>query len=163
MWTKKATQKGQITCSVFKVENSVEKNNPIISGHIEQDISFSCDVVVVSYILYMHIVEEARKKERKMLEGKGLIKETDMPEKMQIQAMASASQALDLYDVFDCKSIAAHIKKEFDRKYEEGWQCVVGSHFGCFFTHSQGTFIYFALERLNFLIFKSASWPSSSS
>lgn len=47
----------------------------------------------------------------KMLEGKALIEDTDMPVKMQIQAMAAASQALDVYDVFDCRSIAAHIKK----------------------------------------------------
>lgn len=46
-----------------------------------------------------------------MLEGKALIEDTDMPVKMQRQAMAFASQALDLYDVFDCRSIAAHIKK----------------------------------------------------
>lgn len=46
-----------------------------------------------------------------MLEGKALMVDTDMPLKMQIQAMASASQALDLYDVLDCTSIAAHIKK----------------------------------------------------
>jgi dynein light chain LC8-type len=46
-----------------------------------------------------------------MLEGKAMIQDTDMPVKMQIQAMASASQALDLYDVVDCRSIAAHIKK----------------------------------------------------
>ncbi|XP_059634960.1 dynein light chain 1, cytoplasmic-like [Cornus florida] len=92
-----------------------------------------------------------------MLEGKALVKETDMPYKMQIQAMASASQALDRYDVSDCISIASHIKKEFDKIYGCGWQCVVGSNFGCFFTHSQGTFIYFAMETLNFLIFKAAS------
>ncbi|XP_027343747.1 probable dynein light chain [Abrus precatorius] len=92
-----------------------------------------------------------------MLEGKALIVDTDMPVKMQIQAMASASEALDLYDVVDCKSIAAHIKKEFDTRYGCGWQCVVGSSFGCFFTHSKGTFVYFALETLNFLIFKGAS------
>ncbi|KAL1538344.1 dynein light chain 1, cytoplasmic-like [Salvia divinorum] len=92
-----------------------------------------------------------------MLEGKGLIEETDMPMKMQIQAMASASHALDLYDALDCKSIASHIKKEFDRKYGSGWQCLVGSKFGCFFTHSKGSFIYFTLETLNFLIFKAAS------
>ncbi|KAK2645666.1 hypothetical protein Ddye_020861 [Dipteronia dyeriana] len=92
-----------------------------------------------------------------MLEGKGMIKETDMPVKMQIQAMTFASQALDLYDVFDCISIASHIKKEFDKKYGGGWQCVVGSNFGCFFTHTQGTFIYFALETINFLIFKGAT------
>ncbi|XP_012076709.1 dynein light chain LC6, flagellar outer arm [Jatropha curcas] len=92
-----------------------------------------------------------------MLEGKGMIKETDMPVKMQIQAMACASQALDIYDVFDCVSIAAHIKKEFDMMHGGGWQCVVGSNFSCFFTHKEGTFIYFSMESLNFLIFKGAS------
>lgn len=47
--------------------------------------------------------------------------------------------------------------QEFDKTYGGGWQCVVGSNFGCFFTHTQGTFIYFAVESLNFLIFKGAS------
>lgn len=46
-----------------------------------------------------------------MLEGKAMIQDTDMPLKMQLQAMSSASEALDLFDVLDCKSIAAHIKK----------------------------------------------------
>ncbi|XP_047307157.1 dynein light chain 1, cytoplasmic-like [Impatiens glandulifera] len=92
-----------------------------------------------------------------MLEGKGLIEDTDMPEKMQMQVMAAASQGLDLYDVVDCKSIAAHIKKELDMRYGGGWQCVVGSNFGCFFTHTKGTFIYFTIQTLNFLIFKGAS------
>ena len=48
-----------------------------------------------------------------MLEGKGHVEYTDMPLKMKNQSMAAASQALDLYDVLDCKSIAAHIKKVF--------------------------------------------------
>lgn len=97
-----------------------------------------------------------------MLEGKALVDDTDMPIKMQIQAMAYASEALDLFDVLDCKSIAAHIKKEFDKEYGNGWQCVVGSNFGCFFTHTKGTFIYFTLETLSFLIFKGATSLSSS-
>ncbi|KAK8991362.1 hypothetical protein V6N11_062378 [Hibiscus sabdariffa] len=67
-----------------------------------------------------------------MLKGKALIKETDMPEKMQTQAMDSASQALDFYDVSDCISIAAHIKKEFDKKYGGGWQCVGNKLDECF-------------------------------
>ncbi|KAJ0864847.1 putative dynein light chain, type, dynein light chain superfamily protein [Helianthus annuus] len=46
-----------------------------------------------------------------MLEGKAYVKDTDMQLKMQAHAMDSASQALDLYDVVDCTSIAAHIKK----------------------------------------------------
>ncbi|WZZ65227.1 hypothetical protein YC2023_076597 [Brassica napus] len=49
--------------------------------------------------------------------------------------------------------------KEFDESYGSGWQCVVGSNFGCFFTHSKGTFIYFQWETLKFLIFKGASTP----
>ncbi|KAJ0031986.1 hypothetical protein Pint_12798 [Pistacia integerrima] len=98
-----------------------------------------------------------------MLEGKAVIKDTDMPLKMQTQAMTSASQALDLYEVSDTVSIAAHIKKDFDKMYGHGWQCVVGRNFSCFFTHFKGSFIYFALESLNFLIFKGASSSSSSS
>ncbi|XP_065850065.1 uncharacterized protein [Euphorbia lathyris] len=96
-----------------------------------------------------------------MLEGKGVVMETDMPLKMQMQAMASASQALDIFDVFDYVSIATHINKEFDKKYGGGagggWQCVVGSDFSCFFTHTKGTFIYFSLESLHFLIFMAPS------
>ena len=40
-----------------------------------------------------------------------MVEDSDMPVKMQVQAMALASQALDLFDVVDCKSIAGHIKK----------------------------------------------------
>ncbi|KAF5788471.1 putative dynein ATPase [Helianthus annuus] len=89
-----------------------------------------------------------------MLEGKAYVKDTDMPLKMQVHAMDSASQALDLYDVVECTTIAAYIKKEFDSVYGGGWQCVVGTNFSSFFTHSKGSFIYFSLETLNFLIFK---------
>lgn len=39
------------------------------------------------------------------------MKDTDMQSKMQVHAMDSASEALDLYDVVDYTSIAAHIKK----------------------------------------------------
>ncbi|KAJ4708034.1 Dynein light chain, partial [Melia azedarach] len=92
-----------------------------------------------------------------MLEGKAVVEDTDMPLKMQAEAMASASQALDLYEVFDYTSIAAFIKKDFDKMYGSGWQCVVGRNFSCFLTHFKGTFIYFGLESLNFLVFKAAS------
>ncbi|KAJ3686204.1 hypothetical protein LUZ61_015368 [Rhynchospora tenuis] len=94
-----------------------------------------------------------------MLEGKARIQDTDMPLKMQSQATSCASMALDLFDVTDCKSIAAHIKREFDKRYGPGWQCVVGSNFGCFFTHKEGTFIYFSLEKLCFLIYKAVALP----
>ncbi|GJN17604.1 hypothetical protein PR202_gb04686 [Eleusine coracana subsp. coracana] len=89
-----------------------------------------------------------------MLEGKAMVEDTDMPVKMQVQAMSAAYRALDRFDVTDCRNIAAHIKKEFDMIHGPGWQCVVGSSFGCYFTHSKGSFIYFMLESLRFLVFK---------
>jgi hypothetical protein len=46
-----------------------------------------------------------------MLEGKAMVEDTDMTLKMQAQAMAAASRALDRFDVSDCRNIAAHIKK----------------------------------------------------
>ncbi|KAF3520518.1 hypothetical protein DY000_02059878 [Brassica cretica] len=55
-----------------------------------------------------------------MLEGKAMVEDSDMPVKMQVQAMAFASQTLDLFDVIDCKYIAGHIKKEFDESYGSG-------------------------------------------
>ncbi|XP_074561570.1 uncharacterized protein LOC141817842 [Curcuma longa] len=91
-----------------------------------------------------------------MLEGKAVILDTDMPLKLQLHAMSCAYTALDLFDVLDCSNIAAHIKKEFDVMHGPGWQCVVGCNYGSFFTHTTGTFIYFCLERLKFLVFKAA-------
>ncbi|KAG6511159.1 hypothetical protein ZIOFF_029214 [Zingiber officinale] len=49
-----------------------------------------------------------------MLEGKAMIQDTDMPLEMQLQAMSFACEALDLFDVLDCRSIAGHIKKSSD-------------------------------------------------
>lgn len=91
-----------------------------------------------------------------MLEGRARVEDTDMPARMQDAATSAASRALDLFDVADCRAIAGHIKTEFDKRYGVGWQCVVGANFGCFFTHSSGTFIYFSMERLSFLLFKAA-------
>nr|CAB3446362.1 unnamed protein product [Digitaria exilis] len=85
-----------------------------------------------------------------MLEGKARVEDTDMPARMQAAATSAASRALDLFD-------------EFDKRYGVGWQCVVGANFGCFFTHTSGTFIYFSLERLSFLLFKAAAAAAAAS
>nr|CAX76217.1 putative dynein light chain [Schistosoma japonicum]CAX76219.1 putative dynein light chain [Schistosoma japonicum] len=81
------------------------------------------------------------------------IKNADMDEKMQENAVHIAAAALDKYNVE--KDIAAHIKKEFDRQYNPNWHCVVGKHFGSYVTHETQHFIYFYLQGLAFLLFKS--------
>ncbi|KAG6769525.1 hypothetical protein POTOM_025165 [Populus tomentosa] len=98
-----------------------------------------------------------------MLEGKAVLRETDMPEQLQSHAMELAYQALDLHEVSDCQSIAHYIKQlttfvtakqKFDDAYGPAWHCVVGKDFGCCITHLSGSFIFFRVEMMEFLIFK---------
>ncbi|KAK9046357.1 hypothetical protein V6N11_052248 [Hibiscus sabdariffa] len=96
-----------------------------------------------------------------MLEGKAVIGDTDMLETMQQDALDLAAKALDFFDVIEATGIAQFIKKEFDRTYGTGWQCIVGTDFGSFVTHSSGCFIYFCIGSLAILLFKGSSVPES--
>lgn len=62
-------------------------------------------------------------------------------------------QAIDKWTVE--KDIAAYIKKEFDSKHGPTWHCIVGKNFGSYVTHESKHFIYFYLDSLAFLLFKS--------
>ncbi|KAK9289383.1 hypothetical protein L1049_007538 [Liquidambar formosana] len=89
-----------------------------------------------------------------MLEGKGVVRETDMPEAMQTHVMELAYQALDLHEVSDYQAIAHYIKQKFDEAYGPAWHCVVGIDFGSCVTHLCGSFIFFHVEMMEFLVFK---------
>jgi len=75
-----------------------------------------------------------------------------MPDEMQQDAIEIANQALEKFQVE--KDIAAHIKKEFDKKFSPTWHCIVGTGFGSFVTHETHCFIYFYLGRMAILLFK---------
>ncbi|KAK8527348.1 hypothetical protein V6N13_085185 [Hibiscus sabdariffa] len=92
-----------------------------------------------------------------MLEGKAVIGETDMLQTMQKVALDLAAKALDIFDVTEATEIARFIKKEFDGKYGSGWQCIVGTDFGSFVTHSCGCFIYFCVGSLAILLFRGSA------
>ena len=47
-----------------------------------------------------------------------------MPEEMQLDSVECATQALEKYNTE--KDMAAHIKKESDKKYNPVWHCIVG-------------------------------------
>ncbi|GMJ15924.1 hypothetical protein like AT4G27360 [Hibiscus trionum] len=96
-----------------------------------------------------------------MLEGKAVIGDTDMLQTMQQDALDLAAKALDFFDVTEPTGIARFVKKEFDRTYGAGWQCIVGTDFGSFVTHSSGCFIYFCIGSLAILLFKGSSVPES--
>ncbi|WJZ93399.1 hypothetical protein VitviT2T_012344 [Vitis vinifera] len=89
-----------------------------------------------------------------MLEGKAVVRETDMPEAMQNHCLELAYQALDLHEVCDRQAIAHYIKQKFDEAYGPAWHCVVGVDFGSCITHLCGNFIFFRVETMEFLVFK---------
>ncbi|XP_021906089.1 dynein light chain 2, cytoplasmic-like [Carica papaya] len=96
-----------------------------------------------------------------MLEGKAVIGETDMLQTMQQDALDLAAKALDYFDITEATEIARFIKKEFDRTWGAGWQCIVGTDFGSFVTHCSGCFIYFCVGSLAILLFKGSAGSTS--
>ena len=90
-----------------------------------------------------------------MADRKAVIKNADMSEDMQQDAIDCATQALEKYNIE--KDIAAFIKKEFDKKYNPTWHCIVGRNFGSYVTHETKHFIYFYLGQVAILLFKSGA------
>ncbi|KAK0153575.1 Dynein light chain 2, cytoplasmic [Merluccius polli] len=88
-----------------------------------------------------------------MTDRKAVIKNADMSEEMQQDAVECATQALEKYNIE--KDIAAFIKKEFDKKFNPTWHCIVGRNFGSYVTHETKHFIYFYLGQVAILLFKS--------
>jgi len=84
---------------------------------------------------------------------KAVIKNADMSEEMQQDAIDCSNQALEKFNIE--KDIAAFIKKEFDKKYNPTWHCIVGRNFGSYVTHETKHFIYFYMGQVAILLFKS--------
>eukprot|EP01003_Olkasia_polycarbonata_P002090 NODE_1442_length_540_cov_66.429735_g1365_i0.p1 GENE.NODE_1442_length_540_cov_66.429735_g1365_i0~~NODE_1442_length_540_cov_66.429735_g1365_i0.p1 ORF type:complete len:92 (+),score=15.14 NODE_1442_length_540_cov_66.429735_g1365_i0:71-346(+) len=85
--------------------------------------------------------------------SKFTIKNADMPEDMQNDALECALQATEKHNIE--KDVAGYIKKEFDRKYGATWHCIVGRNFGSYVTHESKNFIYFQYQQCAILLFKS--------
>ncbi|GBC05139.1 putative cytoplasmic dynein light chain [Rhizophagus irregularis] len=86
-------------------------------------------------------------------EEKPTIKNVDMTDEMQQEAIDCARQALEKYNIE--KDIAAHIKREFDKRHGTTWHCIVGRNFGSYVTHETKHFIYFYIGNIAILLFKS--------
>jgi dynein light chain LC8-type len=73
-------------------------------------------------------------------------------EDMQQDAIDTASVAMEKYNTE--KEIAGFIKKEFDKKYNPTWHCIVGRSFGSYVTHETKNFIFFFLNQYAVLLLK---------
>lgn len=49
--------------------------------------------------------------------------------------------------------------QEFDSTYGPAWHCIVGTSFGSYVTHSLGGFLYFSIDKVYILLFKTAVEP----
>ncbi|KAL3821185.1 hypothetical protein ACJIZ3_007090 [Penstemon smallii] len=87
------------------------------------------------------------------------LKSSDMPSAMQERALRHTRALLDSAASAGHRRpnptlLARSLKKEFDSVYGPAWHCVAGKSFGSFVTHSPGGFVYFSVDSLSFLLFK---------
>lgn len=87
-----------------------------------------------------------------MSDKRVVVKASDMAEDMIQDATEIAQEALKSNEIE--KDVAAHIKREFDKKHGTVWHCVVGRSFGSYVTHETKHFIYFYVGQLAVLLFK---------
>lgn len=87
------------------------------------------------------------------------VKAADMPALLQERAFRCARLSLDAMDKLNSKRVALALKKEFDTSYGPAWHCIVGTSFGSFVTHSLGGFLYFSMDKVSILLFKTAVEP----
>ncbi|KAJ2484719.1 hypothetical protein EV174_002226, partial [Coemansia sp. RSA 2320] len=81
------------------------------------------------------------------------IKSIDMPDTMRDAVTAIAVKAFEDNKVE--KDIASAVKRECDKQFGPTWHVIVGRNFGSFVTHEVGHFIYFYVDHMAVLLFKS--------
>uniref|UniRef100_A0A0D9VHJ7 Dynein light chain n=1 Tax=Leersia perrieri TaxID=77586 RepID=A0A0D9VHJ7_9ORYZ len=100
--------------------------------------------------------EEKGKEERKVSVR---VRAADMPLGMQRRAVRLAYDAVAAMPRVDSKRLALALKKDFDTSYGPAWHCIVGTGFGSYVTHSVGGFLYFSIDKVYILLFRTAVEP----
>ncbi|KAI4981777.1 hypothetical protein ZWY2020_022269 [Hordeum vulgare] len=87
----------------------------------------------------------------------------DMPPALQRRAFRCARDELagmpHLPRRLEPKRLALALKKEFDTAYGAAWHCIVGTSFGSYVTHARGGFLYFSVDKVYILLFRTAVEP----
>ncbi|KAK1425732.1 hypothetical protein QVD17_21087 [Tagetes erecta] len=92
------------------------------------------------------------------------VKASDMPIVLQNKAFKCAKDHIDSVSSvngikIDSKRLALALKKEFDTSCGPAWHCIVGTSFGSYVTHSVGGFLYFSINKVYVLLFKTTVEP----
>ncbi|URE33136.1 dynein light chain [Musa troglodytarum] len=73
--------------------------------------------------------------------------------------LESKRLALALKKARPCPSMPSFPLQEFDSTYGPAWHCIVGTSFGSYVTHSLGGFLYFSIDKVYILLFRTAVEP----
>jgi dynein light chain LC8-type len=84
-----------------------------------------------------------------------VVKKSNLSPEMQQTAVDMANEALDRFSTE--KDIASFIKKEFDKKYNPTWHCLVGQVFCQMHFHEIEYFILFYTGRIQIQLLKCRS------
>ncbi|XP_039127940.1 dynein light chain 1, cytoplasmic [Dioscorea cayenensis subsp. rotundata] len=87
------------------------------------------------------------------------VRAADMAPALQRRAFRCAREVLASMPKLDSKRLALALKKEFDTSYGPAWHCIVGTSFGSYVTHSLGGFLYFSIDKVYILLFRTAVEP----
>ncbi|WVZ85972.1 hypothetical protein U9M48_032825 [Paspalum notatum var. saurae] len=87
------------------------------------------------------------------------VRAADMPLPLQRRAVRVAVEAAAAMPRLESKRLALALKKDFDTTYGPAWHCIVGTSFGSYVTHSLGGFLYFSVDKVYILLFRTAVEP----
>ncbi|KAH9624810.1 hypothetical protein KSS87_018126 [Heliosperma pusillum] len=89
------------------------------------------------------------------------VRASDMSTELQNAAFKCARDLLDSMPIkkIDTKKLATVLKKEFDSAHGPAWHCIVGTSFGSYVTHSLGGFLYFSIDKVYILLFRTVVEP----
>ncbi|CAD6260645.1 unnamed protein product [Miscanthus lutarioriparius] len=108
------------------------------------------------------VAVKAARGEMKAAEGRKVavcVRAADMPLSLQRRAVRVAVEAVAAMPRLESKRLALALKKDFDTTYGPAWHCIVGTSFGSYVTHSLGGFLYFSVDKVYILLFRTAVQP----
>ncbi|KAG6499698.1 hypothetical protein ZIOFF_039489 [Zingiber officinale] len=92
------------------------------------------------------------------------VRAADMPVALQKRAFRYLQfvHAMFVKKVLTLRSSTLFYFQEFDSTYGPAWHCIVGTSFGSYVTHSLGGFLYFSIDKVYILLFRTAVEPIDS-
>ena len=81
------------------------------------------------------------------------ISKSDIPEDKAAKVLARVNEAMNKFTIE--KDVATYVKKKCDEELGGTWHCIAGRNFGCSITHDTKFVMFFQIDQMHILLFKS--------